>query len=843
MDELMLKDYLANTINVFRQKYPNEDFGHIIMEVKELTFAEEQIPRLHLITISEAGKNRKEEIAKIKKDLEKKRFSHDYITAYIEVLSAGTDKDKLTEGALKELLGLFEYKKKRLVKKNLLRSLDTAHLILRNTDADTKRFVTDFANDLLQNDNFTQYESGLNSLIQHVESSPRHKKVKGEDFEVGELIGVIDPKITRQREKFYTFWRGVHPEYKKLKDAIKEVLVLWERIETEVEKVDEEQITRITGLKDVERYVTDLDKDLEVLYDIHQEMSDDMNYVVKLDGVGYPVASDDDYESSINVENMLVEALRDIFDMPELEERVADEDEEDDTFSIDQESRASFGTEGISEGTTGVAATTTFRGETGPMQISAEEYRRKIGTLERIADVDPLYAIAAERGLLSNKFNKRSYDKFMQILAEHLQDAEDDDSSMKGQLDEIIQNHKSMEKQVANSDGPFYAPYVWEIANLYSTIHEGRWKSDMPDFDKVTKLHRKIIKAIQDLIQDPLDKTSVPDIWDRSSTDPGVSGRGETSQGSKKRTLDEWFVFISRFRMGNRGSMRELGEFQEAIDSLIEKTHDYYVKPANEGYLPFNDLPQYLDTNEMAALVTKGSPNDVTTNLFLLFTDYGLGLVSGNDLGHINAYRNAISNPSTERHLIKTTERVLDVMEDLTPDMETELRYFAYILNNIATRNSRINVSQLKLKGKSVEELVEEYEEKTPAYKNLIKLIRANKTFFMKDKHKAPQMKEFLRLHREKEDEIKLSETEHKILSTHDEIRKMLDKPIYLGYCESDNYDHINDAIDLIKQEYNKDLNATDIIGIVNEFNSMNAVAKKYGTNEDIVYTVKALFR
>ena len=82
-----------------------------------------------------------------------------------------------------------------------------------------------------------------------------------------------------------------------------------------------------------------------------------------------------------------------------------------------------------------------------------------------------------------------------------------------------------------------------------------------------------------------------------------------------------------------------------------------------------------------------------------------------------------------------------------------------------------------------------------------------------------------------------------KILDAHDEIRKMLGKPIYYNNACIDSFENVSDTIDIIKSEYNVNLTATDIKGVVEELDSMNSIAKKYGTHEEVVYRVKAMFR
>ena len=46
-----------------------------------------------------------------------------------------------------------------------------------------------------------------------------------------------------------------------------------------------------------------------------------------------------------------------------------------------------------------------------------------------------------------------------------------------------------------------------------------------------------------------------------------------------------------------------------------------------------------------------------------------------------------------------------------------------------------------------------------------------------------------------------------------------------------------------MKSNYNVDLTSQDIIGIVNEFDSMESLGKKYGMSSDVIYHIKALYR
>ena len=71
----------------------------------------------------------------------------------------------------------------------------------------------------------------------------------------------------------------------------------------------------------------------------------------------------------------------------------------------------------------------------------------------------------------------------------------------------------------------------------------------------------------------------------------------------------------------------------------------------------------------------------------------------------------------------------------------------------------------------------------------------------------------------------------------------MMHKPIYYSNSKIDSYDSINKTIDIMKSEYDKDINATDITGITEELDSFSSIAKKYGITEDMVYHIKAMYR
>ena len=113
---------------------------------------------------------------------------------------------------------------------------------------------------------------------------------------------------------------------------------------------------------------------------------------------------------------------------------------------------------------------------------------------------------------------------------------------------------------------------------------------------------------------------------------------------------------------------------------------------------------------------------------------------------------------------------------------------------------------------------------------------------FLKDKSKVDEAEEFYKLTEKQRGPLLLS-AQRKIMVAHDEIRKMLKKPTYFSVGDIDDYDTVNETIDLVKEKYDHEITASDIRGIVHEFDSMNSISNKYGINEEVVYHVKALYR
>ena len=128
-------------------------------------------------------------------------------------------------------------------------------------------------------------------------------------------------------------------------------------------------------------------------------------------------------------------------------------------------------------------------------------------------------------------------------------------------------------------------------------------------------------------------------------------------------------------------------------------------------------------------------------------------------------------------------------------------------------------------------------------YGRLISMIYALSSEMEKDKNKKDSISEFKELHDSFYKKTKLAGPQEQLLNAYDSIRKMMNRPTYYGVCETESFDNVNDTIDIIKSKYHIELTANDVTKIVQEIDSLESLAKKHGTNADVIYHVKAMYR
>ena len=76
-----------------------------------------------------------------------------------------------------------------------------------------------------------------------------------------------------------------------------------------------------------------------------------------------------------------------------------------------------------------------------------------------------------------------------------------------------------------------------------------------------------------------------------------------------------------------------------------------------------------------------------------------------------------------------------------------------------------------------------------------------------------------------------------------DTLRKSRDLPVYRAHLYTDDIDHVDEVISMIKKEDGVDMYMTDIEKIIQSRDSFNTIAKSHGIDTLVVYKIKGLFR
>ena len=71
----------------------------------------------------------------------------------------------------------------------------------------------------------------------------------------------------------------------------------------------------------------------------------------------------------------------------------------------------------------------------------------------------------------------------------------------------------------------------------------------------------------------------------------------------------------------------------------------------------------------------------------------------------------------------------------------------------------------------------------------------------------------------------------------------MKDKDIIKSYLSLTNVDQMGLVINKIHREHRMDVTATEVDKIVKSVSSYESISRNYGINEEVVYTIKAMFR
>ena len=473
-------------------------------------------------------------------------------------------------------------------------------------------------------------------------------------------------------------------------------------------------------------------------------------------------------------------------------------------------------------------------------------------------------------------------------LRDERQDAEM--QSEIAELDEATQAFDDARTELLKVD-PLYK-YILKKKNLFNEP-----AILQTEIDEFRKLSKKAITYVYDLDFDEsitdwlesLAKTAgdSPDgnlYLPMNDVLPSLSSRyGSSEISQKKKLIADFLDAVSKIVMVEEptGAIRDrlvnLASFEgkegtipsgakEKFDELVKQISEFFFVPLTSSYYPFADKLDFrteIDSN--------------TERLFAIITSKNTNITE-------NAYLSIINQELQDAAFIDITivEDIAKLLEEATsPDAKADVENFKRKLEQLHAMliPEVFKVGPDSAIGEEGKEELGEYFRVTlennnvdtegmtifeDAYGNPVPVdswdtgdsgpIRSviNHILRREDSYRALDDEESVTTFGKAIDRLKAardsmqiikSDLELDLLQTHDSIRKMLGKPVYYNTSKLDNFEHVNTAMSMLKEEYNLDVSAVEVENIVNDFGAMEDVATKHGVSPESVYFLKGNFR
>ena len=694
------------------------------------------------------------------------------------------------------------------------------------------------------------------------------------DFKADLFVGKLDLKQIKRREKIYNYWEDKYSDYEnELLPALEKFVSEFEEVvktdEFENKKRGEDKEKYGHAMKFIKEYKTP--PNLNYIVDVEAQTIETYNPESSLVQAFESILSDSDLKKLQN-------KLPEVFDTDEFYE--TPDTPEDDSLDTDSGRDRTSGFEVDEDAketgkfTEGREQETEFSDEgkvTGQtMSVSREEASKLLGNLNtelkelglfgknmyRVTHekrVDPLFAYAFQKD--SAKFKNLSlYEDEVERVIEELDLIND----MSDALDlEINFDNKLLDfsKQLSN-----YAIYK-NKENFYLPLSKQIHGTKMPTkiFGPINRID---IKTREKQINEFLENVS--QFLDFGTPSARTSGESDIS-GTTTETTSGSFSLPSKRNLQNM--MDDLGEAKNAFNELLTAIEDFYIEPMESINYPFDKSTSGDDyqffTTQIANILTRDKKQG---NVYFMMLELEMTAVSSIFRGNyqiIETITNLLQiafTPSiyeTESTLVRTLDKLRRELKKLFGSMSNkklrnnmiEIELGNYYYDVMSETKSESELKKLKIFGKSAEDFNTQFEKMSSEVyplASLFRFIEKRKTLLMKDAKKtgnAKTLEEFFEALTPVLETITKSKQEKSILEAHDNIRKMLNKPVYHKKGQLTNFEHVNKALEIMKTNFNVDLSVLELESIIKEFDSMQSIGTKYGLSAEGVYFLKANFR
>tara|TARA_R110002020_G_scaffold52438_5_gene147351 strand:+ start:2867 stop:5845 length:2979 start_codon:yes stop_codon:yes gene_type:complete len=778
--------------------------------------------------------------------------------------------DKSKEARLKQTFSYFILNNKRLKIDTFFQLKNPSFSNLRMEGRFNEEKLED-AKDLLTRSYAGKQAEQVKPLLQLID-----KKLTGVEFgetedlkldiDTDKFVGTLDLKKVSRRNAIYSYWRKTNMDFKEVKISIKNF---------------QEQLNDV-----VQNFSEEMDRDIKILtnkiinFDVeYQGDKDALNYIVKVGAKSIKRLDKNDryVKAFANLGKFTKESVREKEGLSERtrmqSSRNIAQQQFRDKKSNETRTNRKAGDYGLRADAApeggqsefdedlqsdkarqlaakysdkgdfaGLMQEITFddatgRGMTGLID-GLDEFGRESSELVN-TDVDPLFGYA----FLTDK------DVFKNLAL-----FEDELEKLKTKLQTLSNMGKTVNLDVDYDDG--INDYLEELQELVISDKKEFYLPISPELNKlVDSVNYEKMSSRVEYIQEFLQLISQIIEFGEKSEQSGAGGSANV--GGKKSGASYNVEDLSR--QNTKNLFKEIAESKDAFDEMLNNIISYYVVPTETSYRPFNSKIQITNTRLNAILSKAKSAEEPYFHLLSLY-------IRGVDSLFPSGNFKVLDNITELLKFITTASRFTDreKLENRLENLRKELRNIydysfddiieeelnAYYYGTLKRTLNKKQLDNLELFGKKSKVIHENVSKNVRIYPlhALIQIVRDNQKAIEDkveeiDGFDGDVIKDFEKQMKKFSATIVKSDTEIQLLEAHDNIRKMLNKPVYYKYGNIDDFANVSTTIDILKSTFNVDVTALDIENIVKETDSMENLGLKYGISSEGVYFVKANFR
>ena len=672
-------------------------------------------------------------------------------------------------------------------------------------------------------------ESKLEPFIRKLKSLQISGKDEIKTMHPDMLIGRLSLKRLESRKEIYKYWREAHDDFNKYIEA-----------QDEFHRILKEKLKFIGEQANDEKVMSKINANFKEYFDSKLEKSD--NYIIEI-----PSKNIDVDDKSVQAMILLSEFLKMYmmqadsklshgFEMKEGEKygtgsATGGEDRYDGAeWNPDIKIERDIISPDKDERTLAEQATMEVGQKSRVPKDAVTSIFGDIKSIKSLKRVDPLFLYAWEKGAFGRvplfKKDVASIKRMVKMTAKRI-DIFLEPSEL-DKLDDYFEELYEAATDFKDTD-KFYLPLTPKVADLAE-------RDDVNERFKKLQEHFNALKKMM----------SLGGMKDKAWPTSGRTRQKTHLPGKDKAPTSHYEVFAGRDKKG-KNVLDIIGEFTNEYEDYMEALVEAFVIPLSSKHMPFDDEVEFLEEHQMRILRDEMKHPDAFASLLMRYHDLESATISVTGLKRLTKLMETISKPALQRRLVTLVDEMGNAAEELEEvfnfDHDRDIYiHFGKILQEIKEKN---NIDEtIDFKGKTTEEWAKKYDpKKTYPLDALESHLRAHKSTYESDvrfkRHRVIR-KFFAAL--DSFDIVKM-DLEAEVLIAHDNIRKMLNKPVYYNTSKVDNYDHVNYAIEVAKEDFKVELNATEIETIVGEFNSMEEIASKHGITQETVYFLKANFR